>query len=168
MRWRPPILEWAPDYKLRKMLPNDIVAGVTIGILLLPQGLAYATLAGLPPIYGVYTAFPAVLYTVFGTSKQAAIGPMSIPALLIASGIASMSPLPATPQEYVDAVMGVTFLCGMLLLLLGWLNLAFIVRFISQPVLSGFASASAVLTICESVTIAFCHYCYYCQIMICE
>lgn len=148
-RWRPAVCEWLPEYKARKYLARDVTAGVTIGVLLLPQGLAYATLAGLPPIYGVYTGIPAVAYALLGTSRQAAIGPMSIPALLIASGIASM-PNPPTGQAYVDAVMGMTMLCGGLLLLLGWLNAGFIVRFISRPVLSGFASASAVLTMCSA------------------
>ena len=152
VRWRPAMFEWLPEYKFRKYLWPDVLAGVTIGVLLLPQGLAYATLAGLPPIYGVYTGIPAILYALFGTSRHAAIGPMSIPALLIASGIASMGGPqgPPTGQAYVDAVMGMTLLCGALLLALGWLNMGFIVRFISRPVLSGFASASAVLTMCSA------------------
>lgn len=149
-RWRPASAEWLPEYKVSKYLWPDVLAGVTIGVLLLPQGLAYATLAGLPPIYGVYTGIPAILYALLGTSRHAAIGPMSIPALLIASGIASM-PAPPTGQAYIDAVMGMTLLCGALLLGMGWANMGFIVRFISRPVLSGFASASAVLTMCSAV-----------------
>jgi hypothetical protein len=146
-RWRPAIMEWLPDYNWRKNLSKDVVAGITIGIVLIPQGLAYATLAGLPPVYGIYTGLPGVIYSLFGTSRHAAIGPMSIPALLLAAGINAMEPPPATPTDYIAAVMSATFLCGLLLLIMGWLNLGFIVRFISRPVLSGFASAASVLTV---------------------
>jgi SulP family sulfate permease len=145
-KWRPAVFDWAPDYNYKKHLSRDVVAGLTIGIVLIPQGLAYATLAGLPPVYGIYTGLPGICYALFGTSRQAAIGPMSIPALLIAAGINAMDPPPATEVEYIATVMSITALCGALLLVMGWLNLGFIVRFISRPVLSGFTSAASVLT----------------------
>jgi hypothetical protein len=59
-RWRPAIFDWLPEYNMKRYLPRDVLAGVTIGILLIPQGLAYSTLAGLPPVYGIYSGFPAV------------------------------------------------------------------------------------------------------------
>lgn len=142
-------MEWMPQYNWRKHLAKDAIAGVTIGIVLIPQGLAYATLAGLPPVYGVYTGFPSLLYALFGTSRHAAIGPMSLPALLMASAVSDLQP--ATPEEYIGQIMALTFICGLLLFLMGWLNMGFIVRFISAPVLSGFTSAAAIMTIVSVV-----------------
>jgi hypothetical protein len=143
---RPAIMRWLPTYSVRKHLFGDVVSGVTIAIVLLPQGLAYATLAGLPPVYGLYTGLPAIVYACFGSSSQAAIGPMSIPALLLASGVSSMTPVPQG-RDYIDAVLSISLLSGLLLLALGVLNLGFLVRFASRPVLSGFMTASAILTI---------------------
>jgi SulP family sulfate permease len=150
-RWKPPMADWLPEYKWSKYLAADAVAGVTIGIVLIPQGLAYATLAGLPPVYGVYTGFPGAVYSIFGTSKHAAIGPMSIPALLIAAGITALRVPPTTPAAYAAVVMAITFLVGLILLVMGWLHLGFIVRFISRPVLSGFTSAASLLTMLSVV-----------------
>jgi hypothetical protein len=150
-RWRPSILEWLAEYKWKKYLIKDIAAGITSGIVLIPQGLAYATLAGVPPVYGLYTGFPGIIYSVLGTSKHAAIGPMSIPALLLAAGVNNMDHPPATQEAYIAQVMAVTFLCGLLCFALGWLNLGFIVRFISRPVLSGFTSAASVLTMASVI-----------------
>ncbi|RYE99405.1 MAG: hypothetical protein EOO41_01095, partial [Methanobacteriota archaeon] len=109
-------------------------------------------LAGLPPVYGLYTGFPAAIYAVFGSSRHAAIGPQSIPALLIASGISGITPEP-TAAEYIGYVMSVSLISGCLMLLMGWLNLGFIIRFISRPVLAGFISASAILTICSTAKV---------------
>jgi sulfate permease, SulP family len=103
-------------------------------------------LAGVPPAYGIYTGFPAVVYTLLGGSKQAAVGPMSLVALLLSSGLTSLDP-PPSPSEYAGAVMAITFFAGAIMLAMGALNLGFIVRFISRPVLAGFSSASAILTI---------------------
>ena len=149
-RWRPAIFDWAPHYKLRKYLPRDLLAGVTIGVFLVPQGLAYATLVGLPPVHGLYCGLPAAAYVLFGTSRQGAIGPQSIPALLIASSLSGLSPR-LEGAAYVDAVLTVTALVGAMLLVAGWLRLGFLVRFVSRPVLSGFAAGSAVLTIGSSL-----------------
>lgn len=147
--YRPACVSWLSEYKWRKHLGKDIVAGFTIGVLLIPQGLACATLAGVPPVYGVYTGFPAVVYALLGTSRQAAIGPMSIPSLLMAGGITAMAQkrgIAYTPDEYLGLIMAMTLLCGILLLFMGILNLGFMVRFISRPVLSGFTSAAAIIT----------------------
>ena len=150
-RWRPPIFRWLPHYDWAKRFSSDALAGATIGVLLVPQGLAYAVLAGVPPVYGVYTGLPAVVYAIFGTSRHAAVGPMSVPALLMATAVAGLSPPPATVAEYTANVMALTMMCGALLFVLGWLQAGFIVRFISAPVLSGFTSAAAILTM-ASVT----------------
>jgi SulP family sulfate permease len=145
-RWRPAAAEWLPHYSWRKHLSRDVVAGITIGVLLIPQGLAYSVLAGLPPVYGVYTGIPSIVYAIFGTSRHAAIGPMSLPALLMATAVSDLRPASSSLEEYTGQVMALTFMCGLLLFVMGWLNLGFVVRFISQPVLSGFTSAAAIMT----------------------
>lgn len=144
----PHIASWLPSYRLKSYLPRDILAGVTIGVMLVPQGLAYAGLAGLPSYRGLYTAFPPAVYTFLGTSRHGAIGPQSIPALLIAQGLGESV---GTGASYERAVAGVTFAVGVLLLVSGWIRLGFIVRFISKPVMAGFAGGSAVLTILNSL-----------------
>jgi SulP family sulfate permease len=144
---QPAILHWLPGYRLR-FLPRDIVAGITVGLMIVPQGLAYAQLAGLPRQYGIYTGFPAILYVILGTSRQAAIGPMSIPALLIGSSLQSLS---LSPEAQVNAVMAITFYAGLISFLFGFLHMGFITRFISKPVLTGFISGSAILTIASAV-----------------
>lgn len=192
------------------------VPGVTIGIVLIPQGLAYATLAGLPPVYGLYTGLPAVVYAFFGSSSQAAIGPMSIPVRAVIdacppgltpvsgyvppisfrvgpvacvwSGVDVASPArrvrsvslrvvtrvthtfiisACAGQDYIDTVLSISLLVGVLLFALGSFHMVcggyfenfglalnpvealqgFLVRFASRPVLAGFTTASALLTI---------------------
>lgn len=157
-RLSPPLFEWALEYNWRKSLSSDVTAGVTIGVLLVPQGLACAALSGVPPSHGLWSAFPAVIYAVFGASAHAAIGPMSIPSLLVASGVEDVltaralagAPMP-TMEERTRLAVATTFLSGALLLLMGALQLGFVVRFLSRPVLSGFTAAAAVLTMLSSV-----------------
>src|SRR5690606_32729747 len=85
-----PILEWLPRYR-KSYLPGDISAGLTVGIMLIPQGMAYAMLAGVAPIHGLYAVtIPLLLYAVFGTSRQLAVGPDAIISMLTAAGIASL------------------------------------------------------------------------------
>ena len=84
-----PILDWLPNYKT-SFLRGDIFAGLTIGIILIPQGIAYAIIAGLPPIYGLYTALiPQLIYTIFGTSRQLAVGPVAMVSLLTYTALSS-------------------------------------------------------------------------------
>lgn len=157
-RLSPPLFEWALEYNWRKSLSSDVTAGVTIGVLLVPQGLACAALSGVPSSHGLWSAFPAVIYAIFGASAHAAIGPMSIPSLLVASGVEDVltartlagAPMP-TMEERTRLAIATTFLSGALLLLMGILQLGFVVRFLSRPVLSGFTAAAAVLTMLSSV-----------------
>ena len=80
-----PILQWLPHYK-RSWLKNDLFAGMTIGVILIPQGIAYAIIAGLPPIYGLYTAMiPQIVYAILGTSRQLAVGPAAMDSLIVAA-----------------------------------------------------------------------------------
>lgn len=157
LRIKPPLFDWLPEYKWRKYLRTDVTAGLTIGVLLIPQGLACATLAGVPAAHGLWAGFPAAAYALFGSSKHAAIGPMSIPSLLVAAGVLSILNTRAAAGANIGAddavrlMLTITLLVGFFLAGLGLLRLGFVVRFISQPVLSGFTAASATLTMLSTV-----------------
>lgn len=128
-----PILNWLPHY-VPKWFIQDFVAGLTVGLTSIPQSIANGVIAGLPPQYGLYSAFmSSFVYIIFGTCKDITIGPTSIMALMIHShGI--LSP---------DFAVLASFLCGCFILLLGFLNLGFLVQFISIPVVTGFTAAAA-------------------------
>ena len=82
-----PILSWLPGYK-KEYLSGDFSAGLTVGVMLIPQGMAYAMIAGLPPVYGLYAALvPQVVYAIFGTSRQLGVGPVAMDSLLVAAGV---------------------------------------------------------------------------------
>ncbi|GLR16126.1 sodium-independent anion transporter [Portibacter lacus] len=126
------------------MLRHDFIAGITVATILVPQGLAYALLAGVPPIYGLYTAIvPLIVYAILGTSRQLAIGPVAISSLLVLSGVSSI----ATPgtDEFLGLVITAGLLIGFCQWLLGLVRLGFIANFISLPVITGFSSAAAVI-----------------------
>ena len=86
-----PILEWLPRYRMQ-WLSGDLSAGVTVGIMLIPQGMAYAMIAGLPPVFGLYAALvPQIIYAIMGTSRQLAVGPVAMDSLLVASGLGALA-----------------------------------------------------------------------------
>ena len=86
-----PILDWTKNYS-NKHLKGDISAGLTVGVMLIPQGMAYAMIAGLPPIYGLYAStIPLIIYAIFGTSRQLAVGPVAMVSLLTAAGIGAIA-----------------------------------------------------------------------------
>ena len=100
-----PILKWLPNYK-KKNLYYDFFAGINVGILLIPQGMAYALIAGLPPIYGLYAALiPQIVYAILGTSRQLSVGPVAIDSLIVASGLGIISIL--SPEQYI--LMAISF-----------------------------------------------------------
>ena len=138
-----PILEWLPNYK-KDWLKGDIGAGLTVGVMLIPQGLAYASIAGLPPVYGLYASIiPIIIYAIFGTSRQLAVGPVAMVSLLIATAIGSFEGLSAS--EYISYAILLAFLVGAFQFLLGVFRLGFLVNFLSHPVVSGFTSAAALI-----------------------
>ncbi len=138
-----PILDWLPAYQ-KQNLSGDLSAGLTVGVLLIPQGMAYAMLAGLPAIYGLYTAtIPIFIYAIFGTSRQIAVGPVAVVALLTANGVGHLAPH-GTP-EYVSLVILLTLMVGVIQLLFGVMRLGFIVNFMSHPVVVGYISAVALI-----------------------
>ena len=138
-----PILEWLPHYG-KNQLRGDLFAGLTVGVMLVPQGMAYAMLAGLDPIHGLYAVtVPLILYAILGTSRQLAVGPTAIGSLLTAAGISALHP--ATPELYLLYAFTTTFLVGMLRLAMGVFRLGFLVNFLSHPVISGFTSSAAII-----------------------
>lgn len=138
-----PVFEWAKDYS-SSALKNDAFAGLTVGIMLIPQGMAYAMIAGLPPVYGLYAAlFPQVVYALMGTSRQLAVGPVAMDSLLVATGLGALS-LSST-GEYIALATFLALFMGGIQLLLGSLKLGFLVNFLSKPVISGFTSAAAII-----------------------
>ena len=148
-KWRPtasistvkacfPIVEWLPKYSLRK-LQADFIAGFAVGLMIIPQSLAHAIIAGLPPQYGLYSSFPAMfLYMFFGTSKDVSIGTTVITALLA-------NRYSVTPETNPKIAAALTFVIGIVLIVVALCRLGFIVRFLSYPVISGFVSASAII-----------------------
>lgn len=132
-----PVLSWLPHYNFQDM-KGDLIAGFTVGLTVVPQGLALAQLANLPPQYGLYSAFMgSFMYSIFGTCKDLVIGPTSVMALMTADYVQTGGPLYASL---------LCFFCGCFQLILGTFNLGFLVNFISAPVLSGFTSAAAIIT----------------------
>ncbi|BDS09674.1 SulP family inorganic anion transporter [Aureispira anguillae] len=138
-----PILDWLPNYN-KKHLKGDISAGLTVGIMLIPQGMAYAMLAGMPPIYGLYAALiPQFVYAILGTSRQLGVGPVAMDSLLVAVAVSQFAQ--AESDQYIALVILLAMIVGGIQLLMGFLRLGFLVNFLSHPVISGFTSAAALL-----------------------
>ena len=138
-----PILDWAPKLS-KKSVQNDFIAGLTVGIMLVPQGMAYALLAGLPPVFGLYAALvPQVVYAFLGTSRQLSVGPVAMDSLLVASGLAALKL--SGIDEYISMAIFLAFFMGLIQIVLGFLRMGFLVNFLSKPVISGFTSAAAII-----------------------
>jgi len=138
-----PVLDWGRRYD-RRCLMSDLVAAAIVTIMLIPQSLAYAMLAGLPPVVGLYASIlPLVAYAAFGTSRTLAVGPVAVVSLLTATAVGAVA-APGTP-EYLGAAVTLAFLSGLMLSLMGVLRLGLIANFLSHPVISGFITASGIL-----------------------
>ncbi len=138
-----PGLRWMDHYR-REWLRGDLFAGLTVGVMLVPQGMAYAMIAGLPPIYGLYAStIPILVYALMGTSRQLAIGPVALIALLISTGVGAYAK-PDTP-EFIGMTILLSLLVGIIQAAMGLLRLGFLVNFLSHPVISGFTSGAALI-----------------------
>ena len=138
-----PVRVWARQYN-RATLAQDGVAALIVTVMLIPQSLAYALLAGLPPQAGLYASIaPLLLYAVLGSSRVLAVGPVAVVSLMTASAIGGLAP--AGSPQYWTAALVLALLSGVLLLLMGLLRLGFLASFLSHPVISGFVSASGLL-----------------------
>jgi len=138
-----PILEWGRHYN-RQLLSSDLLAAVIVTIMLIPQSLAYALLAGLPPEVGLYASIlPLVAYACFGTSRTLAVGPVAVVSLMTAAAAGAVAE--QGTEGYLEAAIALALLSGLFLLLMGLFRLGFIANFLSHPVISGFVSASAII-----------------------
>ena len=134
---------WTRNYN-RSTLLSDGVAALIVTLMLIPQSLAYAMLAGLPPQVGLYASVaPLLLYALLGSSRVLAVGPVAVVSLMTATAIGQHAS-PGSPEYWAVAIT-LAFLSGALLLLMGVLRLGFLAHFLSHPVMSGFISASALL-----------------------
>ena len=140
-----PFLDWVSKYK-KGFLLKDLIAGLTVGVILIPQGMAYAMVAGLPPVYGLYASvFPVLVYLFLGTSRQLAVGPVAMDSLLVAAGLGTLAITGV--ENYIAMAIFLAFLVGAIQLLLGLFRMGFLVNFLSRPVISGFTSGVAVIII---------------------
>lgn len=138
-----PILHWLPRYR-RADLSGDITAGLTVAVMLVPQSMAYALLAGLPPVVGLYAALvPPALYALFGTSRQLAVGPVAMDSLLVAMGVGALAETGTDTYLAMAVLLGA--MVGAIQLVLGLVRAGFLVNFLSRPVVSGFTSAAALI-----------------------
>ncbi|CAI9118397.1 OLC1v1019962C1 [Oldenlandia corymbosa var. corymbosa] len=138
-----PILEWAPRYTF-EFFKADLVAGITIASLAVPQGISYARLASLPPIIGLYSSFvPPLIYALLGSSKDLAVGTIAVPSLLISAMMGKEVHPAENPKLYVQLVLTATFFAGVFQASLGLLRLGFIVDFLSHATIVGFMGGAA-------------------------
>ncbi|MGB3078427.1 MAG: solute carrier family 26 protein [Saprospiraceae bacterium] len=134
---------WIKNYQRGDFKP-DLIAGLTVGVMLIPQAMAYAMLAGLPPIYGLYAStVPLIIYALFGTSRHLSVGPVAIDPILIVAGISAFAL--AGSDDYISLAITLALMVGFIQFSLGVLKLGFLVNFLSHPVITGFTSAAAII-----------------------
>tara|TARA_R110002111_G_scaffold99629_3_gene154319 strand:- start:8880 stop:10613 length:1734 start_codon:yes stop_codon:yes gene_type:complete len=138
-----PILQWAPKYG-RSQATSDLVAAVIVTVMLIPQSLAYALLAGLPAQIGLYASIlPLVIYAIFGTSRTLSVGPVAVASLMTAAALVPLAE--AGSPEYVAGAVLLAIMSGLMLTVMGILRLGFLANFLSHPVISGFITASGIV-----------------------
>ncbi|MGD2052562.1 MAG: solute carrier family 26 protein [Gammaproteobacteria bacterium] len=138
-----PFLSWIDKCKDPSVLTADVIAGITVALVLVPQSMAYAQLAGLPPYYGLYASFlPGIVAALFGSSRQLATGPVAVVSLMTA---AALEPLALTPDMYVAYAITLAMMVGIFQMMLGVLRLGVLVDFLSHPVVIGFTNAAAII-----------------------
>ncbi|GGX39885.1 SulP family inorganic anion transporter [Saccharospirillum salsuginis] len=141
-RWVPAI-DWLGHYQ-RRDFRGDLVAGITVAMMLIPQAMSYALLAGLPPYIGLYASvLPLIIYAVFGTSRQLAVGPVAMVALLVSSGVGAMADIGS--DRYIALAILLSLMVGAIQFGMGVFRLGFLTNFMSHPVISGFTSAAALI-----------------------
>ena len=145
-----PILSWGRSYS-RDDLSNDLIAAVIVTIMLIPQSLAYALLAGLPPEAGIYASIaPILLYAIFGTSRALAVGPVAVISLMTAAAIGQIAE--QGTMGYALAALTLAFLSGAMLVGMGLFKLGFLANFLSHPVIAGFITASGILIAASQIS----------------
>ena len=138
-----PISRWGSDYSAAALW-HDATAGLTVGAMLIPQAMAYAVIAGLPPLYGLYAGLvPLLVYPLFGTSRQLALGPVAIDMLIVGAGVGAVAQ--SGTEAYVALAILLTALVGGVQVLMGVLRLGFVARLLSRPVIAGLTAAASLI-----------------------
>lgn len=138
-----PVVNTVKSYNGLKF-KGDLNAGITVGIMLIPQGMAYAVLAGMPPVYGLYASIvPLLLYAIFGTSRQLAVGPVAMVSLLVIAGVGEIADVGSA--RFIQLAILTALGVGLVQFFMGVSRMGFLVNFLSHPVLSGFTSAAAII-----------------------
>jgi len=144
-----PLSRWLQTYQTQHFV-SDLIAGIIVAIILVPQSMAYAMLAGMPAEYGLYGAMlPLTLYALLGSSRNLSVGPTAIMSLMVATSVGELNPESST--QYIEYAINLALLAGLFLFLLCLLRLGDIINFISHPVISGFTSAAALLIIASQL-----------------
>ncbi|WOG96229.1 hypothetical protein DCAR_0415563 [Daucus carota subsp. sativus] len=139
-----PCYRWMRIYNWSEYLQADLMAGVTVGVMLVPQSMSYAKLAGLHPIYGLYSGFvPIFVYAIFGSSRQLAIGPVALVSLLVSNVLGSI--VDPSDDMYTELAILLALMVGIMECIMGLLRLGWLIRFISHSVISGFTTSSAIV-----------------------
>jgi SulP family sulfate permease len=143
------MLQWLKQYR-RDQLPGDISAGLVVAMMMIPQGMAYALVAGLPPVVGIYASIlPPMIYALFGSSMTQSVGPMAIVSLMTAAVIGPLAPAGSALAAVLAAQLALV--SGVVLLLCGLLRMGFLANFFSRPVMSGFTVGSAIVIAFDQV-----------------
>jgi SulP family sulfate permease len=139
------LTDFAENYRTAN-LRQEVIAGLTVAALLVPQGMAYALLAGLPPVMGLYASIlPMIVYALAGSGRQTSVGPVTVDSLMLVLGLGTLAT--AGTASFIALAVLVTAMIGAIQLAMGALRLGFLVNFLSYPVLAGFTSAAAVITV---------------------
>ncbi|WIA34220.1 hypothetical protein OEZ86_012573 [Tetradesmus obliquus] len=155
-----PCVKWLRTYKVKEYLLWDIIAGVSVGFMVVPQGMSYANIAGVPSVYGLYGAFmPVLVYALFGSSKELAVGPVAVTSLLISSSLKELVPgaeditnpnnpppdMVGVQQQYNQHAIQLSLLVACMYTAVGVFNLGFLTNFLSHSVIGGFTSGAAII-----------------------
>ncbi|XP_074576535.1 LOW QUALITY PROTEIN: putative sulfate transporter 4.2 [Curcuma longa] len=139
-----PCTRWMRTYRVKEYLQADLVAGITVGVMLVPQSMSYAKLAGLHPIYGLYGGFvPVFVYAIFGSSRQLAVGPVALTSLLVSNVLTPI--VDPSDKLYTELAILMSLMVGVFESLMGLLRLGWLIRFVNHSVISGFTTASAIV-----------------------